>query len=89
MYDVFGHQMNGVNIWILFKIAFIMPLSGVYAWILTRLMHKHRIPDAEVAASHVQHAPVSGERAVGYATLAADQQAAVVKVRNVGPRTQA
>jgi intracellular septation protein A len=89
MYDVFGHQMNGVNIWILFKIAFIMPLSGVYAWILTRLMHKHRIPDAEVAASHVQHAPVSGERTVEYATLAADQQAAVVKVRNVGPRTQA
>ncbi len=45
IYNVFGHPMNGVNIWILFKIAFIMPLSGIYAWTLTRFMHKHRIPD--------------------------------------------
>lgn len=36
-------QMDGVNVWILFKIAFIMPLSGLYAWYLTRLMQKYRI----------------------------------------------
>lgn len=36
-------EMNGVNIWILFKIAFIMPVSGLYAWYLTRLMQKYRI----------------------------------------------
>lgn len=50
VYNVLGHQMNGVNIWILFKIAFIMPLSGIYAWTLTRFMHKHRIPDDQLHA---------------------------------------
>lgn len=43
IYDVLGFQMDGVNIWILFKIAFIMPLSGIYAWYLTRLMQKYRL----------------------------------------------
>ncbi|MGQ0455947.1 MAG: inner membrane-spanning protein YciB [Hyphomicrobium sp.] len=45
LYQVFGHAMNGVNVWILFKIAIILPLSGAYAWILTRMMHKYRLPD--------------------------------------------
>ena len=38
-------ELSGVNIWILFKIAFIMPLSGLYAWYLTFLMQKHRITE--------------------------------------------
>lgn len=51
-YDVplFG-QMDGVNIWILFKIAFIMPLSGVYAWYLTRIMQKYRIDETAPGAT--------------------------------------
>jgi intracellular septation protein A len=50
-YDVFGHTMNGTSIWILFKVALIMPLSGLYAWFLTRLMQKYRIdpPDHHAA----------------------------------------
>lgn len=51
MYDLLGWQMNGVNVWILFKIALIMPLSGVFAWYLTRLLQSHRIPDDQVAAA--------------------------------------
>ena len=35
--------MDGVNVWILFKIALIMPLSALYAYLLTRRMQKHRI----------------------------------------------
>ncbi len=49
IYDVFGFQMDGVNIWILFKIAFIMPLSGLYAWYLTRLMQKYRLDKPDLA----------------------------------------
>jgi intracellular septation protein A len=45
-------EMNGVNIWILFKIAFIMPVSGVYAWYLTRLMQKYRIDMPGAAPVH-------------------------------------
>jgi intracellular septation protein len=42
------YSIDGVNIWILFKVAFIMPISGLYAWYLTTLMQKHRIePQAE------------------------------------------
>lgn len=39
-------QLSGVNIWILFKIAFIMPLSGLYAWYLTILMQRHKVVEA-------------------------------------------
>lgn len=43
IYSLLGYQMDGVNVWILFKVGIIMPLSGIYAWWLTRLMQKHRI----------------------------------------------
>lgn len=45
VYSLLGYEMNGVNVWILFKVAFIMPLSGFYAWLLTRWMHRHQIPE--------------------------------------------
>jgi len=51
-YNVFGYEMSGINIWILFKIAVIMPLSGVYAWYLTRVMHKYRLPDPHGVEGH-------------------------------------
>lgn len=44
-YDVLGYALNGTSVWILFKIAIIMPLSGLYAWFLTRLMQKYRVID--------------------------------------------
>jgi intracellular septation protein len=47
MYHLLGFAMDGVNVWILFKIAFIMPLSGIYAWWLTRIMQKYRLPEPE------------------------------------------
>ena len=45
VYDIFGLQMDGISIWIAFKVALIMPLSGLYAYYLTRLMQRYRIPD--------------------------------------------
>jgi intracellular septation protein len=44
IYNVLGFDMNGVGIWIAFKVAIIMPLSGFYAWYLTRVMQRYRIP---------------------------------------------
>jgi intracellular septation protein len=46
MYNVLGHPMSGINIWVFFKIAIVLPATGVYAWLMTRLMHKHRLPQA-------------------------------------------
>ena len=60
MYDLLGYQLNGVNIWILFKVAFIMPLSGLYAWFLTRVMQKYRIDDPndpDHGSMSMAHAP--------------------------------
>ncbi|HVZ05516.1 inner membrane-spanning protein YciB [Hyphomicrobium sp.] len=44
-YLLMGYEMSGVNVWILFKIAIVLPVSGLYAWVLTRLMQKYRLPD--------------------------------------------
>ena len=49
IYTVLGMETNGVGIWITFKVALIMPLSAAYAWYLTRLMQRYRIPDAKPA----------------------------------------
>ena len=38
--------MNGINVWILFKIAIVLPVTGVYAWIMTRMLNKYRLPQA-------------------------------------------
>ncbi len=45
IYNVLGMQMDGVGIWIAFKVALIMPLSAFYAWYLTRIMQRYRIPE--------------------------------------------
>jgi len=47
IYNVLGMHMDGVGIWIAFKAALIMPLSGFYAWYLTRVMQRYRIPERE------------------------------------------
>jgi intracellular septation protein len=65
IYNVLGFEMDGVNIWILFKVAFIMPLSGLYAWYLTRLMQKYRI-DPDSAAPVPAGEPI-GVRNAGHA----------------------
>lgn len=67
LYDMLGFQLDGVNIWILFKIAFIMPVSGLYAWYLTRVMQKHRIDEPEdEPASAKSAANAKREGALGY-----------------------
>ena len=48
VYNILGMQMDGVNVWIMFKVAVIMPASALYVFILTRLMQKHRLPDPKV-----------------------------------------
>jgi intracellular septation protein len=35
---------TGIDIWILFKIFFIMPFTGVFFWWQVRLMQKYRLP---------------------------------------------
>lgn len=60
IYNVLGFEMNGVGIWIAFKVALIMPLSGFYAWYLTRVMQRYRIP-----ADAIETLPVSEPQGTG------------------------
>lgn len=43
LYYVGSYRLDGVNIWILFKIFIIMPLSSLFAWWQIRAMQKYRI----------------------------------------------
>ena len=45
VYKILGYQMDGVNVWILFKIAIVLPVTLLYAWVLTRHLQKYRLPD--------------------------------------------
>ena len=46
-YNILGMTMDGVNVWIMFKIAIIMPATGIYAWAMTRLLQRYRLPEPE------------------------------------------
>jgi intracellular septation protein len=66
VYSVLGQELSGVNIWILFKVAVVMPLSGIYAWLLSRWMSRHHAFDhgphtstATGMAGNVHPAPAS------------------------------
>ncbi len=73
IYHLLGMELDGVNVWILFKIALIMPASGLYAWFLTRLMQKHAIPPPtaerkDVVATATTGVPVAHKKAAPDAT---------------------
>jgi len=48
-YNLFGWQTDGLNVWVMFKVVIVMPVTGLYAWYMTRLMQKHRIDEDEDA----------------------------------------
>jgi len=72
VYTLLGYEMNGINIWILFKIALIMPLSGFYAWFLTRLMQKYRIVDNQ-SAPEAKRSPELRQGATEFSSLAPER----------------
>ena len=83
IYNVLGFEMNGVNVWILFKIALIMPLSGVYAWFLTRLMQKYRMPadHGHAAAPSPPRRSLRTQGQVEFATIPVERAAPKTSAR--------
>lgn len=43
IYSVLGYEMSGIDIWIAFKLFVVVPLSSIYAWVLTKIMAKHHL----------------------------------------------
>lgn len=50
-YNLLGWKTDGLNIWVMFKVAIVMPLTGIYAWWMTRLMQKYRVDDPDGVAA--------------------------------------
>ena len=44
-HNILGVEMQGINVWILFKILIVMPAAGAFAMWQTKLMHRYRLPD--------------------------------------------
>ena len=57
-FTLFGQPTTGLQIWILFKVAVVMPVSGLYAFLLTRPMRKYAIPPEDVAAANATETAV-------------------------------
>jgi intracellular septation protein len=49
VYSILGYAMNGINIWIAFKLLIVMPMSGFFAWLLTNSLRKHHLPEQEAS----------------------------------------
>jgi intracellular septation protein len=43
LYNFLGHSMSGLDIWIAFKLFIVLPISGLYAWVLTKWMSRHHL----------------------------------------------
>jgi intracellular septation protein len=72
-YNILGMTMDGVNVWIMFKIAIIMPATGIYAWAMTRLLQRHRLFEPErqdISATAVSGMTMAHQKAATDATPA-------------------
>ena len=76
-YSLLGYHTDGTGVWILFKIAIVMPLSALYAYALTRQMQKHRInPPSDAANATPAQVDGTSQRAsaVEFAQTLVDQR---------------
>jgi intracellular septation protein len=80
IYNVLGMHMDGVSIWIAFKAGLIMPLSGFYAWYLTRVMQRYRIAEPQPAAQ----VPASGSATAGPASKSTNGSGAPAEAQSSG-----
>jgi intracellular septation protein len=47
-FDLFGWSTDGLNIWVMFKVAIVMPLTGLYAYFMTRMLQKYALSPDEI-----------------------------------------
>ncbi|MEN2495198.1 MAG: intracellular septation protein A [Hyphomicrobiaceae bacterium hypho_1] len=42
-FNLLGWRTDGLNVWVMFKIIIVMPLSGIYAFVITRMLQSHAV----------------------------------------------
>ena len=50
-FDIFGWQTDGLNVWVMFKVVIVMPASGIYAFLMTRMLQNYAIEPPAVGAN--------------------------------------
>lgn len=50
-YNLLGWQTDGLNVWVMFKVAIVMPITGIYAFVMTRQLQKYAIEEPSAPAS--------------------------------------
>ena len=71
VYNFLGMEMNGVSIWIAFKIVLVLPLSAFYAWYLTRIMQRYRITEERLLAAPLPPSAQAAAKTTAAATASA------------------
>ena len=49
-FDLFGWKTDGLNVWVMFKVAVVMPVTGLYAWVMTRMLANYAVEPKGVPA---------------------------------------
>lgn len=42
-FNILGWETDGLNVWVMFKVVIVMPITGLYAYIMTRRLQKYAI----------------------------------------------
>jgi intracellular septation protein len=50
-FNLMGWETDGLNVWVMFKVVVVMPLTGLYAFWMTRKLQKYAIPDDKLPAN--------------------------------------
>lgn len=53
-FEILGWESNGLGIWVMYKVAVVMPLSGIYALWMARLMRAHAVAPEPVKTDEMR-----------------------------------
>lgn len=51
-FDLLGWKTDGLNVWVMFKVVIVMPLTGLYAFIMTRQLQKYALTPEQIRNEH-------------------------------------
>ena len=49
-FNLAGWKTDGLNVWVMFKVAIVMPLTGLYAYVMTRKLQKYALDAEQIRA---------------------------------------
>ena len=53
-FDLLGWKTDGLNVWVMFKVAIVMPLTALYAFVMTRRLQKYALTAEQLNAEHAR-----------------------------------